>query len=255
MSDYPAMAAEVNRIEPVPRRIRGVLGGQTVVDTVGALYVWEWANYPQFYLPVADLAPGVLVDEDHRQQTRRGPAEVHGLRVGEEYRPGAAKVFSDSTLPRLNGMVHIAWAALDTWYEEDEQVFVHPRNPYVRVDAMRSSRHIRVELEGVLLAESTSPVLLFETGLPTRYYLDRTEVDFAHLQPTATVTQCPYKGITSEYWSVLLGDRLVPDLAWAYDFPLRSVSQIEGLIAFYNEKVDITLDGVALPRPTTHFFA
>jgi uncharacterized protein (DUF427 family) len=249
------MAAEVNRIEAVPRRIRGVLGGQTIVDTTAALYVWEWANYPQFYLPVPDVAPGILIDEGHRQQTRRGPADVHGLRVGDQHRPGAAKVFTDSTLAQLNGTVHIAWAALDAWYEEDERVFVHPRNPYVRVDALRSTRQLRVELDGVLLAESHSPVLLFETGLPTRYYLNRTEVNFAHLEPSPTQSQCPYKGITSEYWSVRVGDRVEPDLAWAYDFPLPAVTAIEGLIAFYNEKVDITLDGVELPRPKTHFFA
>jgi uncharacterized protein (DUF427 family) len=255
MSDYPQMAVPVNHIEPVPRRVRAVLGDETVVDTTEALYVWEWVNYPQFYLPVSALAAGVLVDEGHVQQTRRGPAHIHGLQVGDQYRAGVAKVFTESPLEPLNATVHIDWTAVDAWYEEDEQVFVHPRNPYVRVDALRSTRSIRVELDGVLLAESNSPVLLFETGLPTRYYLDRTDVKFAHLEPSSTVTQCPYKGITSGYWSVKVGDQLTPDLAWAYDFPLRAVSAIEGLVAFYNEKVDIILDGRELARPKTHFFA
>lgn len=107
----------------------------------------------------------------------------------------------------------------------------------------------------MLLAESASPVLVFETGLPTRYYLNRTDVDFAHLLPTATVTECPYKGVTSEYWSVRVGDTVHQDLAWAYNFPTRQLLPIAGLMAFYNEKVDITLDGVSLPRPKTHFFA
>jgi uncharacterized protein (DUF427 family) len=253
--DYPAMAAAVNLVEPAPRRVRGVLGGHTIVDTTSGLYVWEWANYPQYYLPVADFAPGVLVDEDHLLSTRRGPAHIHGLRAGDQTRPGVAKVFTDSRLEALNGTVHIGWDALDAWYEEDEQVFVHPRNPYVRVDALRSTRKIRVELDGIVLAESSSPVLLFETGLPTRYYLDPTDVDFDHLRPSPTVTECPYKGVTSGYWSVQTGDTINPDLAWVYNFPLPAVSTIRGLIAFYNEKVDIIVDGRELPRPRTHYFA
>ena len=131
------------------------------------------------------------------------------------------------------------WAALDTWLEEDEQVFVHPRNPYVRVDALRSTRNVRVELDGVLLGESASPIMVFETGLPTRYSINKTEIHFEHLLPTDTVTECPYKGTTSGYWSVRVGDVIYPDLAWSYEFPTRQLLPIAGLIAFYNEKVDI----------------
>jgi uncharacterized protein (DUF427 family) len=112
---------------------------------------------------------------------------------------------------------------------------------------------VRVELDGVVLAESGSPVLVFETGLPTRYYLNRTEIDFAHLRHSDTVTQCPYKGRTTGYWSVEVGGRTYPDLAWSYDFPTRQLSPIAGLICFYNEKVDIFLDGRQLERPVTHF--
>jgi len=96
-------------------------------------------------------------------------------------------------------------------------------------------------------------VMVFETGLPTRYYLDRTDLNFTHLLPSDTVTACPYKGTTSGYWSVHLGDRIHPDLAWSYDFPTRQLLPIAGLIAFYNEKTDIYLDGKMLPRPRTHF--
>jgi uncharacterized protein (DUF427 family) len=138
--------------------------------------------------------------------------------------------------------------------EEDEEVFVHPRNPYTRVDALRSTRHVRVELDGAVLAESSAPVMVFETGLPTRYYLNRTEVNLAHLVPTATVTSCPYKGQTSGYWTVRIGDARYSDLAWAYDFPTRELLPIAGMIAFYNELVDIIVDSELLPRPKTHFF-
>jgi uncharacterized protein (DUF427 family) len=114
---------------------------------------------------------------------------------------------------------------------------------------------VRVELDGVVLAESPAPVMVFETGLPTRYYLDPTELDFDHLIPSGTVTSCPYKGTTSRYWSVRAGDTVHPDLAWAYDFPTRQLQPIAGLVAFYNEKVDLFLGGQRLERPQTHFFA
>ena len=169
MTDYPQPLVPAGHTEPVPRRLRGILAGATVFDTTRALYVWEWPPYPQYYIPLADIDPVALADE------------------------GSARVHTDGP---LEGMVRFDWDALDTWLEEDEQIFVHPRNPYARVDALRSSRSVRIELEGLVLAESSAPVMLFETGLPTRYYLDRTAVNFDHLRPTETVTECPYKGRT-----------------------------------------------------------
>jgi uncharacterized protein (DUF427 family) len=253
VNDYPKMITPVDHIEPVPRRVRAMLGGEVVLDTTSALYVWEWANYPQYYIPAADVRPGVLVDEDHPQKLHRGTARRHGLVAGGVSRPGAARVFTDDALAGLAGTVRFDWAALDAWFEEDEEVFVHPRSPYTRVDAVRSTRTVRVELGGLVLAESASPVMVFETGLPTRYYLNRTEVNFEHLEPSATVTSCPYKGKTTGYWSVRAGGTVHPDLAWAYDFPTRQLLPIAGMIAFYNEKVDISIDGQARERPVTHF--
>ncbi|MGH3405727.1 MAG: DUF427 domain-containing protein [Streptosporangiaceae bacterium] len=253
MSDYPQAIAPVDHVEPVPRRIRAVLGGETIVDTRRARYVWEWSNYPQYYLPVSDVRPGVLVDSGREEKLSRGTARVHGLRTGGVSRAGCARVYGDDALDGLAGTVRFDWAALDAWYEEDEEVFVHPRSPYSRVDAVRSARTVRVELDGLLLAQSSSPVMVFETGLPTRYYLNRTEVDFEHLVPSATVTACPYKGRTTGYWSVRSGSAVHQDLAWSYDFPTRQLLPIAGLIAFYNEKVDIAVDGTLLARPVTHF--
>ncbi len=251
--DYPRMIAAVNHVEPAPRRVRAYLGGVAVFDSTRALYVWEWPNYPQYYIPLEDVDPAVLVDEQHSERLRRGTARRHGLRVGEHSRPKAAHVYGDDALEGLAGTVRFEWDALDAWFEEDERVFVHPRSPYVRVDALRSKRPVRVELEGVVLADSPSPVMVFETGLPTRYYLDRTDVNLDVLVASETVTSCPYKGTTSGYWSVRAGDRIHADIAWAYDFPTRQLLPIAGLIAFYNEKVDLTVDGVGLERPTTHF--
>jgi uncharacterized protein (DUF427 family) len=225
MSGYPKSLVETGHVEPAPRRVRGFSGNRVVFDTLDAVYVWEWPNYPQYYIPLADCDVSLLDGLRHR---------VH--HEGE-----------------LDKLVRFSWDALDAWFEEDEQVFVHPRNPYSRVDALRSTRTVRVELGGVLLAESSAPVMVFETGLPTRYYLDRTAVDFTHLVASDTETACPYKGRTSGYWSVRIGDEVHADLAWAYDFPTLALTPIAGLIAFYNEHVDLTLDGVALERPATPF--
>jgi uncharacterized protein (DUF427 family) len=254
MIDYPRMIATPNQMEPVPRRVRAMLGGRVVVDTTRAVYLWEWPNYPQYYIPVEDVAVGVLVDENHEQKLSRGRARRMGLKSEGAERPAAARLYTEDSLPGLAGLVRFEWDALDAWFEEDEEVFVHPRNPYTRVDALRSTRRVRVELDGVVLAESSSPVLLFETGLPTRYYLDRTDVNFDALEHTDTETPCPYKGRTSDYWSVRTPVALYEDLAWSYSFPTASVASIAGLVSFYNEKVDIELDGVRLGRPVTHFF-
>lgn len=224
---YPRAIAETGRVEPVPRRIRALLRGQTVLDTTRALYVWEWPFYPQYLIPEGDVDPGAAVAPDAARRTERA---------------GIAYVRFD-------------WDAMDAWFEEDEQVFVHPRNPYVRVDALRSSRTVRVELEGVRLAESAAPVMVFETGLPTRYYLDRSAVDFTHLRVSETVTECPYKGRTSQYWSVAVGDDVIEDLAWSYDFPTRQLLPVAGLVAFLDERVDVFVDGEPQPRPQTHFGA
>jgi uncharacterized protein (DUF427 family) len=253
VTDYPAPPVEANHVEPVPRRIRAYLGGRAIVDTNHARYVWEWPPFPQYYIPLGDVLDGTLVDEGTTEETPRGDVRIHGIRVGDVERPGAAKVLGVAKVPNLDETVRFEWSAFDAWFEEDEQVFVHPRSPYTRVDSLRSTRTVRVESHGVVLAESSSPVLCFETGLPTRYYLNRTDVDFTHLVPSDTVSSCPYKGTTSGYWSAVVDGRTHPDIAWTYDFPTRDLLPIAGLVAFYNEKVDIFLDGVEVERPRTPF--
>lgn len=249
--DYPQMAAQRGRIEPAPRRVRGYRGGELVFDTTRAHYVWEVPYYPQYYVPLSDVRPGMLSDDDHPQRVQLGPSRLHTLTAGGQVHKSAARVFDADGGP-VGSSVRFEWDSLD-WFEEDEPIVGHPRNPYVRVDALRSHRHIRVELDGVVLADARDPVLLFETGLPTRYYLDRSDVVFDHLEPSDTQTLCPYKGVTSGYWSVRIGETLHTDLAWTYDYPLPEVAPIARMVAFYNEKLDIFVDGVALERPHTHF--
>ncbi|MFG1808049.1 DUF427 domain-containing protein [Streptomyces sp. NPDC049040] len=246
---HPSLIVPVGHVEPVPRRLRGMVGGHVVFDTRRALYVWEWRAYPQFCIPIEDLVDGSLADEGHTEKRGPGPARRQTLRVGSEVREGAAWVWDTGAPERLYGTVRFEWEALDSWFEEDEPVFVHPRSPYSRVDALPSSSSVRVELDGVVLAEAPHCVKLFETGLPTRYYLDRAHIDWTRLRPSDTVTQCPYKGTTSGYWS-FAGDTAAPEgIAWAYDFPTVHASRIAGLVAFYNEHVDLTVDGTRLPRP------
>ena len=249
--DYPQMAAARGRVEPSPRRVRGYVGDELIFDTMSARYVWEVPYYPQYYIPLDDVQPSALRDENHPQTVQFGPSRLFSVIGPTPTLQSAARVFDDDGGP-VSGLVRFEWSAL-SWFEEDEPIYGHPRNPYARVDALRSHRHVTVAVDGVLLADTRSPVLLFETGLPTRYYIDQTDVTFEHLEPTNTQTLCPYKGVTSGYWSVRAGDTVHTDLAWTYHTPLPAVAPIANMVAFYNEKVDITLDGVALPRPQTHF--
>ncbi len=198
---------------------------------------------------LTDVREGFLRDENHPQKIQLGSSRLHSLVGAAMKYEKAARVFDDGPVA---GMVRFEWDHL-RWFEEDEPIYGHPRNPYARVDALRSHRNIRVELDGVVLADTAAPVLLFETGLPTRYYIDPTDVAFEHLEQSATETLCPYKGTTSGYWSVRAGDTVHPDLAWTYHYPLPAVAAIAGLVAFYNEKLDIIIDGAALARPKTQF--
>ena len=254
MTDYPKTITRINHVEPVPRRIRAVHEGRTVVDTGEARYVWEWAHYPQYYVPRRHVDEGALIGDGRTEETPQGTVQryrwassgIDGLSV-------ARLVVASPDHPVLVDTFRFDWDALDRWYEEDEEVFVHPRNPYSRVDALRSTRSVRVALDGVVLAESASPVMVFETGLPTRYYLNRTEVHFEHLVPSPTVSRCPYKGTTTGYWSVMVDGTTYQDLAWSYDFPTRQLLPIAGLVAFYNEKVDVYVDDALVDRPRIHF--
>jgi uncharacterized protein (DUF427 family) len=185
--------------------------------------------------------------------TPQGEARLLELKSDAVERRPAARLITKSALVDLTGTVRIEWNAVDQWFEEDEEVFVHPRSPYKRVDALRSNRAVRVALNAITIAEAQSCVMVFETGLPTRYYIDPTNVRFEYLTPSPTRTQCPYKGKTDGYWSVRANGSKLADVAWTYSFTTPAMTPIAGLIAFLNEKVDIFIDGRLQPRPVTHF--
>jgi uncharacterized protein (DUF427 family) len=141
---------------------------------------------------------------------------------------------------------------MDAWYEEDEEVFVHPRDPYHRVDILQSSRHLRVRVNGVLVAETERPKVLFETGLPPRYYIPKEDVRQDVLLKSEKRTRCPYKGVAS-YWSVEAGAERFDDLVWYYPDPIPEAAKIEGLLAFFNEKVDLEVNDEIQERPRTQW--
>ncbi len=241
------------RIEPGAKRIRAYLGGEAVVDTTRPMLVWEIPYYPAYYFPVADVRMDLLeADGGVAHSPSRGDGRTFAVRAGGKEAVGGALRYEDSPIEELRDLIRLEWDAMDAWFEEDEEVFTHPRDPYTRVDILPSSRHVRVEVDGVTVAESASPRLLFETGLPPRYYLPKPHVRLDLLTPTDTVTHCPYKG-QAGYWSVRAGDAVHEDLAWSYRAPLPESQKIAGLIAFYNEKVDLYVDGVPQERPSTKF--
>jgi uncharacterized protein (DUF427 family) len=241
------------RVEPGAKRVRAYFGGQLVADTTRPVLVWEVPHYPAYYFPAADVRTELLEpDGDVAHSPTRGDGRTFTVSAGGKRATGAALRYEDSPIEELRDLIRLEWDAMDAWFEEDEEVFTHPRDPYTRVDILPSSRHVRVEVDGVTIAESASPRLLFETGLPTRYYLPKTHVRMDRLVPSERVSNCPYKG-EAEWWSVMSGDNLHEDLAWSYPTPLRESQGIAGLIAFYDEKVDIYVDGVLQERPVTKF--
>jgi uncharacterized protein (DUF427 family) len=241
------------RIEQGEKRIRAYLGGELVADTTRPVLVWEIPYYPAYYIPADDVRLELLEpDGGVAHSPSRGDGRTFTVTAGGSEVAGAAVRYEDSPIEELRDLIRFEWGAMDAWFEEDEEVFTHPRNPYTRVDILPSSRHVRVEVDGVTVAESASPRLLFETGLPVRYYLPKTHVRMDLLVPTDTATHCPYKG-EAEWWSVRANGTVREDLAWSYPTPLPESEKAAGLVAFYNEKVDIYVDGVLLERPVTKF--
>jgi uncharacterized protein (DUF427 family) len=240
------------RVEQGGKRVRGFHGGELVFDTVRPLLVWEVPYYPAYYIPAPDVLAAIEPTGATERSPSRGTAEVLDLVTKAGRVGGAALRYPDSPLAEIRDAIRFQWDALDEWLEEDEPVYGHPRDPYKRVDVLRSSRQVRVELDGVVLAESTRPTLLFETSLPTRYYLPLADVRQELLVPSDHRSLCPYKGWAS-YWHLLVNGQRYDDLVWCYRSPFPESQKIIGLACFYNEKVDLFVDGVAVERPHTPF--
>ncbi|MEV6429898.1 DUF427 domain-containing protein [Nocardia sp. NPDC051463] len=240
------------KIETSQKRVRVYLAGQLVADTARPVLVWEGPHYPTYYLPLADLHAKLEPNGSTKHSPSRGEATGYDVVVDGASAPGGALRYHDSPFSELDDLVRLDWNSMDEWFEEDEPVYVHPRDPYSRIDILASSRRVRVEIDGVTVADSRSPRILFETGLPPRYYLPLTDVRMDLLRPSQTHSSCPYKG-TADYWNIRVGDKEYADLVWGYRTPLPESLKIAGLACFYNEKVDIYLDDELQDRPHTPF--
>ena len=241
------------RVEPSPRWVRVKAGDTWVADTRRALLLaWYGPGMlPTYCFPDEDVRTDLLSPSPVGSG---GFTVDHDLRVGDQVIERAAQSFVNPppAVAAVGGHWSFTWDGRVQWYEEALEIHVHARDTSKRVDAVPSERHVRVEVGGELVAESRQPHALFETSLPTRWYLRVHDVFWDKLEPSPTVSRCPYKG-TARYWSVRAGGQLHPDLAWAYPDPVPECPRIADLVAFFDEKVDITIDGVLQSRPQTHW--
>ncbi|KAI0687658.1 DUF427-domain-containing protein [Cytidiella melzeri] len=229
-------------IEPSPKRVRVLFGGKYIVDTTSARLVWTKPYYPYFFFKSEDVPKEFLRAAEGPQSDEH---QLYDLVVGNRKANAAVSKYLKGDLA---GLLNIEFGAVDAWFEEDEQIYVHPKDPYKRVDVLQSSRHVRVEFNGQEIANTKRPHLLFETSLRVRTYIPKIDCRMDLLVPTELTTQCPYKGVAN-YYSIHLPDGQVSaNTVWWYRTPLPECIEIKGLLAFYDEKLDIYVDDVLQPR-------
>ena len=247
----------VIRTEPIDKWVRGRLAGRQVVESREPWLVWQGEFPPVYAFRRDEVEDGVLVPSEAPLRdgfsffAPQAPVtQWYDVAAGEQVLRHAAWTLADDT---LRDRVVLTWEpGLLEWTEEDETVTGHPRDPHKRVEALPSSRHVEVAVGGVTVASSSRPVLLFETHLPTRFYVPREDVRLDLLEPTRNTSVCPYNGRTDGYWT-WPGPPAIPNLAWSYSDPAPAVGAVRDLVAFYNELVDLTVDGVLQERPESPF--
>lgn len=248
----PSKKAHTVTTESCCKRIRVEFNGEIVADTTRAIYLFESRLTPVYYIPLEDVRGDVLERTEHSTHCPyKGDAVYWDVVVGDRRAENAVWAYPDpiKAVPEIAGHAAFYWNKMDRWFEEDEEIFVHARDPRVRVDALPSSRTVQVSLNGETLASSDKAVFVFETGLPARYYLPKEDVS-ATLVPSDLSTACPYKGIAS-YWHVESGGEVHENLVWSYPEPVREAEPVRDLVCFFNEKVDVSVDGELQQRPKT----
>ena len=240
--------------EACPKRLRVVFNGETVADSTRAQYLYESKHIPVYYFPMADVRQDLLVATEHSTHCPfKGDAAYWSVKTGGLEAENAVWSYPNPypETAELKDYVAFYWDRMDHWYEEDEEVFVHARDPRVRLDILPSSRPVRIVVSGQVMAESSRALMLFETGMPTRYYLPREDVRAELLQPSERHTACPYKG-TADYWHLNLGDEVFEDLVWSYPEPVAEAARIKDYLCFFDERVEaVFVDGTAMERPVT----
>ncbi len=248
LSPYP-----LSELEPSPRWVRVYFNSRLIADGRNMMLLRESNRLPVYFFPKKDVRTDYLQPSDHTTEpSSKGEGVFWHVQVADKMANDTAFTFRNSpdNGPRLEDHIAFQWNEMDSWFEEDEEVFVYARDPYKRVDVLQSSRYIKVAVDGTTVAASNRPWLLFETGLPTRYYVPKHDARMDLLEPSDTVTRCPYKG-EANFYSIRIGDELRRDLAWTYRYPMLECLKIHGLLGFLNEKVDIYEDDKPLPRPAT----
>lgn len=238
---------------PTSKWVRVYFGDELIADSRRVKILRQIVRTPVYYFPESDVRMEFLEKSDHTKKSPlKGTAKYWHVRVGDRLAENAAWTYIEPSdrAPELEGYIAFEWEAMDAWFEEDEQVYTHARDPYHRIDVLNSSRHVKISLDGETLAETRSPVLLFETGLPVRYYIPKLDVRLKLLESSETHTECPYKG-TASYYSVKVGDELKKDLVWYYPFPTPEMSKIQNMLAFFDERLDVYVDGELQERPKT----
>jgi uncharacterized protein (DUF427 family) len=239
------------RIERSPKRVRAVLAGETVADSTAPLLVWEVPFYPTYFFSASDVREDLLTPLGKtREQPGLGEATRYQVTVGTA--EGEAYSFHHPKEPEVADHYALVWKTMDHWFEESEEVFVHARDPHTRIDVLASGRRVRVAIDGVTVADSTNASFLFETGLPTRHYFPKTDVRMDLMTSTDRRTGCPYKGY-ARYWTATVNGETHDNVLWGYESPFPESQRIAGLVAFYNEKVDLYVDEVLQPRPKSRF--
>jgi uncharacterized protein (DUF427 family) len=241
--------------DPIPHRIRAIFAKETIVDSTNVKMLHETGHLPVYYFPEEDLRADLLEPSDKTTHCPfKGEATYRSLRVGERVAPDAVWAYREpiESAPFLAGHAALVWEAIDEWFVEDEQAFGHPRDPYSRIDVYPTARRVRVLLDGEVLADSHRAMILFESALPPRYYLPAEDVRMELLEASSTKTRCAYKGSAS-YWHVRLGDTVHEDIVWTYRQPQHDADRVRDLLCFYNERVDIEVEGKPLGRPVTEF--
>jgi len=244
----------IPEFETSPRWVRAVLGGVTIADSKRAMVLHRAKRLPVYYFPKEDVLMDLMESAQHTTEVvPQGEASFWNIKVGETIAEKAAWTYSNppDEWEMIKDFIAFEWGKMDSWYEEEEEVFVHLRDPYHRVDVLDSSRHVRVIVAGETVAETRKPKLLFETGLPTRYYFPKEDVRMDLLESSNLKTRCPYKGVAS-YWSVKIGDQIRKNIIWGYPNPVVECPKIKDLLCFYNERVEaIYVDDELAPKPKT----
>jgi uncharacterized protein (DUF427 family) len=241
--------------EPVPQRLRVVFERETIVDTTAAKLLHESGHLPVYYFPDDAVRRDILVPSEKRTRCpHKGEAHYWSLRVGDRVAEDAVWFYPEPLEPAsfLRGHVAFYWNAVDEWFAEDEQLFGHPRDPYARIDVYPSSRHVRVLVDGEVLADTVRAKALFESNLPTRWYIPPDDVRTDLLEASSTRTRCAYKGSASHFHA-RVGGELHEDVAWTYPEPQHDAEPVRDHICFYNERVDLEVDGTTEERPDTQW--